>query len=852
MLLSSGNASGRIQSFLSGTDYYDDPPQQADMLMAPRRYSSFKFGKDPIVNIHPLDILVMIVSTREVKVHSKGGIKRFNVTQADVLAKEDWPISPSSTPEELKANEYKFTCSTLFRKTSNTLTSYELQNQDSWQWPTHVFIGTSTPFAYCFDLNHGNENVPTMKYNTQVASTCVKENGNFIIFGCSDGKVRMYDGRIRNNKCHQTIEAHSGSVFNMSISLSGLMLVSCGLSAKKVNPFDPNSPAKYHKDPMIRVIDLRVMKSIAAIPIAPQTLPKTIKFMYEYSSCSPPSKMLQFDDDTVYILSTNGIVQTIDVRNTEDVSNNQMFYSLDEEDMQSNSMPANMCISSSTELLVVSTSNGTISQFYRDVDLNIPESSRKCINYTSLGTNLPPAYPKPDKSFGVESEVLAGQYFFNDANAKFPLLSSFFGTPHIMDNKFKLTSTRKISEEIKKDLVYHDYIGTAPNKMGFRPNSMIYGSNAKKAYQVCDPRRIEESNSGDNGDEEGSSIHTFNVPSKHRCLKSPKGGFHSFSFNYTHYNQTPYVSFENNTMNAYVNPILNLLYMIKDVKMTSIQAQTSTYHQTNAFTLWGELGFLFHMMNLMSIEKADIPKVVSANNFQLSLRQIPEALALGLIETTNPQVSSSGGSNSNSNKQEEIDPQLTVQVFMKFLLSQLQREYEKENQFDSSATSSVGGKGGNKSNENLNSLAKAATSSSSSSLSKKGTGGSTIEDIFGYSTIVNTTFLQSNTVENGTPIHSTTLEIIYPTTAPAPRNPKATKKKKLTSFSAILISSFIKETFMRGWCETSKTYEPFKRSRTIFGMAKVRYAFLHVHVILRTFIRICLCTGSHSTVWKYV
>ena len=264
--------------------------------------------------------------------------------------------------------------------------------------------------------------------------------------------------------------------------------------------------------------------------------------------------------------------------------------------------------------------------------------------------------------------------------------------------------------------------------------------------------------------------------------------------------------------------------MIKEIKAASMNAQTSAYHQANAFTLWGELGFLFHMMNLIATEKSDIPRVVSANNFQLSLRQIPEALALGLIETA-------------SAAQQQLDPQLTVQAFMKFLLLQLQRECEKESQFDPFAPSLA-----KKSNDNLTSLAVKPEKSTSPSV----TSSTAVEDIFAYSTIVNTTFLQSNTVENGTPFKSTTLEIIYPSTAPASRNSKPAdmKKKNLTSFSAILITSFMKETFMRGWCEASKSYEPFKQSRTIFSMAKVKYR--HIYLYTHEYTHIYVYTYKHT------
>ena len=94
-------------------------------------------------------------------------------------------------------------------------------------------------------------------------------------------------------------------------------------------------------------------------------------------------------------------------------------------------------------------------------------------------------------------------------------------------------------------------------------------------------------------------------------------------------NRTQYVSFENCTLNAYVNPVLQVLYMLRGIRSVALQAQASAFHHSNPFSLWGELGFLFHMINLIATSSKDVPRVVTANNFQLSFRQSPEALALG-------------------------------------------------------------------------------------------------------------------------------------------------------------------------------------------------------------------------------
>lgn len=113
-----------------------------------------------------------------------------------------------------------------------------------------------------------------------------------------------------------------------------------------------------------------------------------------------------------------------------------------------------------------------------------------------------------------------------------------------------------------------------------------------------------------------------------------------------------------------MNPVLQLMYMMGDIRSAALVSQRSSYHHANPLSFWAELGMLFHMINMVSDAPPTVPKVVSATNFQLSFRRSSEAVALGLIET-----SSSGAT---------IDSQQAVQVFLKFLLSQLQRETEME------------------------------------------------------------------------------------------------------------------------------------------------------------------------------
>lgn len=74
--------------------------------------------------------------------------------------------------------------------------------------------------------------------------------------------------------------------------------------------------------------------------------------------------------------------------------------------------------------------------------------------------------------------------------------------------------------------------------------------------------------------------------------------------------------------------------MCPEIVQAALAAQYFPQQHNNPNTLWCELGFLFHMMK--SIEEAGGSntkgKTVTPANFQKIFQQIPEAIALGLVE----------------------------------------------------------------------------------------------------------------------------------------------------------------------------------------------------------------------------
>jgi Ubiquitin carboxyl-terminal hydrolase/Exonuclease len=351
-----------------------------------------------------------------------------------------------------------------------------------------------------------------------------------------------------------------------------------------------------------------------------------------------------------------------------------------------------------------------------------------------------------------------------------------------------------ISEEVMKKTNQQDFIGTVPN-IGFRANSMLYGTAAARAYAVCDPRkRLEEvqgklsigsidsgsisgsgtgamtdaSNSADrqlpqaaNAQAKGVSQTSSNfehstaiqlaVPATVRRVHSHRGKLRIKEFNYDALNASPFVGLENTAPNAYTNPILQVFFALPEVRECALAAQAAVYHHSNATSLWCELGFLFHMMAAVEqySSPAPIQRVVTPSNFQRTFQQIPESAALGLLdnkESTPPPASGSGdtattpvSSKLATGPGSNIDTQQMSQVFCRFLFQQLHREAD------------------------LAILARNRTAASASAVPVPiVTMLNTIDSVFGYSVATTTTFLQSGTIELGSANKAYSLEVVYP------------------------------------------------------------------------------------------
>lgn len=198
----------------------------------------------------------------------------------------------------------------------------------------------------------------------------------------------------------------------------------------------------------------------------------------------------------------------------------------------------------------------------------------------------------------------------------------------------------------------------------------------------------------------------------------------------------------------------------------------------------------------------EVEKVVRSTNFYRSFSVFkldPEAIALELFRPTTP----------NSTEQENpfspSDAQKVAQGFCFFLLRQLGKEMDL----------CMDSKGLN------------ADRLKSSTLDLKESG-NLISEMFGFYVRTCTTFLHSGTKKiDRIKAPLCQLDLLYPAGPPDNQNrrktgqPLSPPKKENKSFAAVLWSSFRKEINMKGWCQESESYEPFRREQSLLSLPPV-------------------------------
>jgi len=627
--------------------------------------------------------------------------------------------------------------------------------------PTHLIAATSSNYIFAFDMRIMDK-PPQLTFNVGCATTCIRtSNGSkYIVAGGSDGKIRLLDGRLRNANVIQVFDAHSGPVRDFCLQTDGNLMISCGFISRSVNATDSKPSAQNINDPLVKVFDLRNNRLLNPLTMSVSSA-SFVRFVPSYIGDGTSSALL---------VAESGILQICDIHGKHLASTQVLYAPLADRREKISSV----AVSSSGQLLCIGTTSGMICQYAVGLqDISIVSK----VNVMSQPFVAPSIIPPPPlKLVPVNSRSLATSYTLRTSMQLEPTLSSFVTNQKLLMKKLRFASARKISNELLKNVSQKDFIGTVSNP-GCLANNMIFGKTSHLVYDYCDPRK--------KINEAGSVVAEIcNTPSHFRRVTSPRGKNRMNYFDYSAYNKTNFIGLENSCPNSYTNPLLQFLYAIPELRSAALASQMSLYHHTNPITLLCELGFLFHMMRNTEIWNDSNPqelvsRIVIPANFQRTFQQVPEAVALSLFDGS------------------ITDTQLLIQTFCRFVFQQLQTEHDFE--YTKGPKESRAGA--------------ARVKNTANSEDKQ----SAVDYIFGHTVATSTTFLQSGSIEFGAPNRASIVEINYP----APKRPKPGQVLKVVPFSALLWGSLQRESFKKGWCSASESYEPFKQVRSLMSLPRI-------------------------------
>jgi len=193
-------------------EYNETETQIRDNIL--QRYVSFLAFHDAVVKIMPIKTRAVILGQTQAKMYTNGGLflGAFQIPSA-LLDDEN-----QSTGDDSRG---VFTCATLLQPSQGGLLTAENL------LPTHMVTGTSTKSTLLFDINRFGDD-PVLTYDVSAPAVVTCAGGGTLGVGCSDGKIRFLDARLRSAGVINTLDAHSGPLSDITLHSDEVTLASCG------------------------------------------------------------------------------------------------------------------------------------------------------------------------------------------------------------------------------------------------------------------------------------------------------------------------------------------------------------------------------------------------------------------------------------------------------------------------------------------------------------------------------------------------------------------------------------------------------------------------------------------------
>ncbi|KAI1642325.1 PAB-dependent poly(A)-specific ribonuclease subunit PAN2 [Daldinia loculata] len=241
-------------------------------------------------------------------------------------------------------------------------------------------------------------------------------------------------------------------------------------------------------------------------------------------------------------------------------------------------------------------------------------------------------------------------------------------------------------------------------------------------------------------------------------IKYSKFGIDDFDFGY--FNKTQYSGLQNHIVNAYANPLLQVMHYTPLIRNIALQHAATAC--VDELCLLCELGFLFDMLH-----KAE-GEACQASNFTKTLSYHPEAGKLGLLE-----------------EEPHASRTVMLQHLARYLLRQMTQNYSLMIQNPHSHSAESPRPGG-------------------------------LEELFQTSATSSIRCMNCRS-ETTKADHTMVNELMYPQNKSGHRNPRI----RGTTFSQVLKMSVERETTNKGWCNNCHRYQTLATRKTIHRIPSV-------------------------------
>jgi WD40 repeat protein len=773
-----GLKSGRVVGYRYAFDYLpavSPASSAAEQGIYPQlqRVISYKSSHENVLQLLTLaaDRLI-VVAESEINVHATGGVRLFGV-KVDQLVK--------SSNRRVDCSNAKITSSCLVLPNDQSIMRDEMSSLSSF-----LVLGLDQNMIVHWDMNTSNSKASNQValIDTPAPATVIRSNGNVILVGGKDGKVRVYDNRFRSNKVIGTLDAHTGPVGDIAVHSGGILVLTCGFFDRLIpSTTNPQSTSNYMSDPLVKIFDLVSSKLVGSMTM---TISTPRRLLMIPSAWNPGV-------DRVMMISASGMVQINDIGSAvrPDSSPGQLLTL----PMSSKYDHISAVAASATGCLVACGSSlGNMLQLSVDIS---EHQQYPTIHPTPIQLTIPSINPPPaTRHLRINDPAIASSYLTLQYDG-LPLASSFAESSFLLTKKYHLFSDRRIATELLQKAKKQDFMSTLSNP-GFPLNSLL--SKTSTAYAKPDPRFITDNNNsrvknnsqaaavdiaGQNQANSPEIDLTESIPfayRRHVSVRSSdwKGSQPKHQMNYDYlntmwyseYNATRSIGLENSCPNAYSNAMMQFLFRIPAIREHALRSQCKSFYYLNHLSLWCELGFVFHMLiaqsrNLVeNTSQYTIDRFIIPSNFQRTFQQLSEVAALGLLDHT------------------QSDAQVRSSNFVRFFLQHLHAEVENE-------------------------LKQVVTSQD---LDKKIN--HVVDEVFGFRIATSITYLQSDIRDPPSISSSQSLDLTI-------QVPIDASLDHHHVFAMIIWKSLQRETKVRGWCSQSQSYERCLQTRSVLSIPEL-------------------------------